>query len=93
VDARRTRRPPRHHVLLALGGAIATIGQDATAFPFRQARWLVNIPATWRDPAREAAGEQAVRHTLRRALQPFQDPRSGAVTLGNTFRWVAAGKP
>jgi SAM-dependent methyltransferase len=43
--------------------------------------------------AREAAGEQAVRHALRRALRPFQDPRTGAVTLDNTFRWVAAGKP
>jgi SAM-dependent methyltransferase len=43
--------------------------------------------------AREAAGEQAVRHTLRRTLAPFQDPRTGAVTLDNTFRWVAARKP
>ena len=24
---------------------------DATAFPFRNARWLINIPATWRDAA------------------------------------------
>jgi FAD/FMN-containing dehydrogenase len=40
--------------LLALGGAIATVDRDATAFPFRQARWLVNIPATWRDPADDA---------------------------------------
>jgi hypothetical protein len=43
--------------------------------------------------ASEAAGEQAVRHTLRRTLQPFQDPRTGAVTLDNTFRWVAARRP
>jgi len=43
--------------------------------------------------AREAVGEQAVRRTLRRTLQPFQDPRTGAVTLDNTFRWVAARKP
>jgi FAD/FMN-containing dehydrogenase len=34
--------------LLAMGGAIARVPQDATAFPFRDARWLVNIPATWR---------------------------------------------
>jgi SAM-dependent methyltransferase len=43
--------------------------------------------------AREAAGEHAVRHTLERALKPFQYPRTGAVTLDNTFRWVAARKP
>jgi FAD/FMN-containing dehydrogenase/SAM-dependent methyltransferase len=37
--------------LLALGGAIARFEPDATAFPFRKARWLINIPATWRDAA------------------------------------------
>jgi FAD/FMN-containing dehydrogenase len=37
--------------LLALGGVIAAVAPDATAFPFRSARWLINIPATWRDAA------------------------------------------
>jgi hypothetical protein len=37
--------------LLALGGAIARVDSHATAFPFRQARWLINIPATWRAAA------------------------------------------
>jgi FAD/FMN-containing dehydrogenase len=37
--------------LLALGGAISRVSPDATAFPFRNAGWLINIPATWRDPA------------------------------------------
>jgi SAM-dependent methyltransferase len=40
--------------------------------------------------ASEAAGPQAVRDALRPALARFQDPRTGAVTLRNTFRWVAA---
>jgi len=40
--------------------------------------------------AAEAAGQQAVRDALRPALTQFQDPRTGAVTLRNTFRWVAA---
>jgi len=40
--------------------------------------------------AAEAAGPQAVRDALRPALAQFQDPRTGAVTLRNTFRWVAA---
>jgi FAD/FMN-containing dehydrogenase len=35
--------------LLALGGAISQVSPEATAFPFRNARWLINIPATWRD--------------------------------------------
>jgi len=40
--------------------------------------------------AAEAAGQEAVRDVLQRVLQPFQDPQTGAVTLRNTFRWVAA---
>jgi SAM-dependent methyltransferase len=42
--------------------------------------------------AAEAVGPQAVRDALRPALAPFQDAQTGAVTLRNTFRWVAAGK-
>jgi hypothetical protein len=41
----------------------------------------------------QAAGEPAVRDVLERALAQFQDPRTGAVTLRNTFRWVAAHVP
>jgi hypothetical protein len=37
----------------------------------------------------EAAGQDAVRDVLQRALAKFQDPRTGVVTLANTFRWVA----
>jgi SAM-dependent methyltransferase len=40
--------------------------------------------------AAEAAGPGAVRDALRPALTRFQDPETGAVTLDNTFRWVAA---
>jgi len=40
--------------------------------------------------ASQAVGEQAVRDVLRRTLAQFQDPRTGTVTLENTFRWVAA---
>jgi hypothetical protein len=39
--------------------------------------------------AAEAVGRQAVREALRPALAPFQDPETGAVTMDNTFRWVA----
>ena len=40
--------------------------------------------------AAEAASPDAVRAVLRPALTRFQDPKTGAVTLDNTFRWVAA---
>src|SRR5580698_5136377 len=38
----------------------------------------------------QAAGEPAVRDVLERALSQFRDPRTGVITLRNTFRWVAA---
>ena len=37
----------------------------------------------------QAAGEPAARDVLRRALAPFQDARTGVVTMKNIFRWVA----
>ena len=33
--------------VLALGGAISRVDPAATAFPQRDARWLINFPATW----------------------------------------------
>ena len=54
--------------LLALGGAISQVSPEATAFPFRNARWLINIPATWRDAAddeREIAWARATYAAVR----------------------------
>ena len=42
--------------------------------------------------AAEAVGQQAVRDVLGPVLAQFQDPRTGAVSLDNTFRWVAAAR-
>ena len=36
--------------VLALGGAIRAVPSDATAFPHRDANWLINIAGQWRDP-------------------------------------------
>ncbi len=36
--------------VLALGGAIRDVPNDATAFPHRDARWLINIAGQWREP-------------------------------------------
>lgn len=42
--------------------------------------------------AAEDVGLGAVRAAIRRALAPFTDEASGAVTLHNTFRWLSARK-
>jgi hypothetical protein len=36
--------------VLAMGGAIADVPAEATAFPHRDARWLINVPAQWQQP-------------------------------------------
>ena len=64
------RSPITQVELLAIGGAIGRVDQNATAFPFRQARWLINIPATWRDVA-DDEGEIAWARATYTAVQPF----------------------
>jgi FAD/FMN-containing dehydrogenase/SAM-dependent methyltransferase len=64
------RSPISQVELLALGGAIARVDQQATAFTFRQARWLINIPATWRDAADDAREIAWARATYT-AVKPF----------------------
>jgi FAD/FMN-containing dehydrogenase len=61
--AARLRSPISQVELLALGGAISRVSPDATAFPFRHARWLINIPATWRDAADDESEIAWVRGT------------------------------
>ncbi len=56
--------------VLAMGGAIARVDPDATAFPFRGARWLINIPATWRDLADDEREIAWARETYA-AVKPF----------------------
>jgi FAD/FMN-containing dehydrogenase len=55
--------------VLALGGAIARVAPEATAFPFRGARWLINIPATWREAADDAREIAWARETYA-AIRP-----------------------
>jgi SAM-dependent methyltransferase len=43
--------------------------------------------------ASEAVGAPRVGQVLRRALEPFEDPETGVVSMTNTFRWVAALRP
>jgi FAD/FMN-containing dehydrogenase len=55
--------------ILAMGGAIARVDPDATAFPHRDARWLINVPDTWEDPAETEAEMAWVRETFA-AIEP-----------------------
>jgi len=83
--------------LLSLGGAIARVAPEATAFPHRDAGWLINIPASWRPPADTDKEVRWVRDTFA-ALQPvcsggayvnFMDhdeQAAGQVAYGATLR-------
>jgi FAD/FMN-containing dehydrogenase len=61
--------------VLSLGGAIARVPSDATAYPHRAARWLVNVPASWADPAQTQREVAWVRETFS-TIQPYA--RGGA---------------
>src|SRR3954452_24152664 len=55
--------------LLSMGGAISHVPAEATAFPHREVKWLINIPATW-EAAAETDEEIAwVRRTFA-AIEP-----------------------
>lgn len=53
-----------------LGGAIARVPEDATAYPHRAAPYLLGIEANWHDPAQDAAN-QAWARGVYAAMQPF----------------------
>jgi FAD/FMN-containing dehydrogenase len=55
--------------VLAQGGAIDRVAAEATAFPHRDATWLINLPATWEDAARDAEEIAWVRRSFA-ALEP-----------------------
>jgi FAD/FMN-containing dehydrogenase len=55
--------------VLAMGGAIARVDPGATAFPHRDARWLLNVPAMWEDVADTDAEVAWARRTFA-ALEP-----------------------
>ena len=83
--------------LLSLGGAITRVAPEATAFPHRDAGWLINIPASWRSP-HDTDREVAVGPGHVRRLQPvcsggayvnFMDhdeQAAGQVAYGGTLR-------
>jgi FAD/FMN-containing dehydrogenase len=50
--------------ILSMGGAIADVAPDATAFPYRDASWLLNVPASWTTPAETEYEIAWVRETF-----------------------------
>ena len=71
VERGRTLGSPLAQVeVLSLGGAIARVPSDATAYPHRSARWLLNIPASWEDPAETEREVAWVRETFA-AIKPY----------------------
>jgi FAD/FMN-containing dehydrogenase len=55
--------------VLALGGAIRDVPSDATAFPHRDARWLINIAGQWHEPG-DTEDEVAWVHGTFATLEP-----------------------
>ncbi len=55
--------------VLSMGGAIDRVAPDATAFPHRGSRWLINVPGQWTDPA-EGQDEIAWVRRSFAALEP-----------------------
>jgi FAD/FMN-containing dehydrogenase len=68
-----------HHV----GGAVARVAQDATAFGERGAPYLLNVIARWTDPATDAA-QAAWAKDLYAAVEPFS-------TGGTYVNFMSAG--
>ncbi len=89
--------------VLSLGGAIRDVPNDATAFPYRDARWLINIAGQWRDPAATADEIAWVRGTFA-ALEPHltggaysnfmgdDDAQAASVAYGSTLNRLRAIK-
>ncbi len=90
--AASVRSPISQVELLALGGAIARVDSDATAFPFRHARWLINIPATWRDAA-DDEGEIAWARATYAAIKPYLSEGNYVNFMGDDEDYTAAGAP
>jgi FAD/FMN-containing dehydrogenase len=91
LDRAASLRSPISQVeLLALGGAIARVAADATAFPFRQARWLINIPATWRDVADDEHEIAWARGTYA-AVRPYLSEGQYVNFMGDDEDDTAAG--
>ena len=84
--------------VLSMGGAIRRVAPEATAFPHRDAAWLINIPASWRSPQtphRRSMGQGHVRGPaaglFRRRIRQLHGPRRAGRRPGRLRRARCAG--
>lgn len=71
VDAARAVPGPECEVFVAqLGGAMARVPSDATAYEGRNARYIMNVHGRWRSATEDGAGRTWAR-TLFEAVAPF----------------------
>lgn len=64
-----------------LGGAVARVAEEATAYAGRDVSWVVNIIATWTDPGDDERAREWARDTRAR-LARFAAPRTYLNFLG-----------
>jgi FAD binding domain/Berberine and berberine like len=82
VDRAARMTSPRSALIIEYyGGAASRVGEDATAFPHRQAQYDVVITAQWADPTESDLHSGWARETWE-ALQPFGSGRVYVNTLG-----------
>lgn len=65
----RSRSPASQIEVVAMGGAIGRVAPETTAFPHRDAAWLLNIPAIWETAADDTSEIAWVRSAFA-ALEP-----------------------
>jgi FAD/FMN-containing dehydrogenase len=83
VDAAASLPSPQSYVIVfQLGGAIARVMEDATAYPQRDAAFNVNINGVWLPGEDRAAPVQWVR-SLHERLEPFSAGRAYVNFLGD----------
>ncbi|MBS1843697.1 MAG: FAD-binding oxidoreductase [Actinobacteria bacterium] len=68
--------------VLGVGGAITRVDAEATAFPHREAAWLINIPASWVD-ASEDEREIEWARAVYRAIEPLMTGGAYANFMGD----------
>ena len=97
-----TGRPSPESVIFirTLGGAIASVGQNETAYPHRSARFNISIDGSWHDPTLDTDAINWVRSTWT-TIEPFAnggvylnfagfgDDTDAAATLGQHHTRVA----
>jgi FAD/FMN-containing dehydrogenase len=76
--------------VLAMGGAIRRVSPEATAFPHRDAAWLINVPATWEDAASDRAEIDWARRSFA-AVEPHLTGGKYVNFMGEDERADAAG--